>query len=74
MPSIMFKDFQGGLDLRQGSTVADANRLRVLKNAYVTTGKSIKKRPALKLEASFAEAGESQQMYGLFAMFDVDNA
>jgi hypothetical protein len=68
MPSITFKDFQGGLDLRQGSTVADANRLRVLKNAYVTTGKSIKKRPALKLEASFAEAGESQQMYGLFAI------
>lgn len=47
MPSITFKDFQGGLDLRQGSTVADANRLRVLKNAYVTTGKSIKKRPGL---------------------------
>lgn len=68
MPSITFKDFQGGLDLRQGSTVADANRLRVLKNAYVTTGKSIKKRPALKLEATFAEAGASQQMYGLFAI------
>jgi hypothetical protein len=47
MPSITFKEFQGGLDLRQGLTVADANRLRVLKNAYVTTGKSIKKRPGL---------------------------
>lgn len=69
MPSITFKDFQGGLDLRQGSTVADANRLRVLKNAYVTTGKSIKKRPALKLEADFGTAATPQeQKHGLFAI------
>lgn len=47
MPSITFNRFEGGLDLRQGTTVADANRLRVLKNAYVTTGKAIKKRPGL---------------------------
>ena len=69
MPSITFKDFQGGLDLRQGSTVADANRLRVLKNAYVTTGKSIKKRPGLVLEAVFDEPSEPRySKHGLFAI------
>ena len=69
MPSITFKDFQGGLDLRQGSTVADANRLRVLKNCYVTVGKSIKRRPALKLEATIPTATTPQeQMKGLFAI------
>jgi len=68
MPSITFKDFQGGLDLRQGSTVADANRLRVLKNAYVTTGKSIKKRPALKLEATIPSSLPQEEMKGLFAI------
>ena len=68
MPSITFKDFQGGLDLRQGSTVADANRLRVLKNAYVTTGKSIKRRPALSLEATIPSSLPQEEMKGLFAI------
>lgn len=69
MPSITFKDFQGGLDLRQGSTVADANRLRVLKNAYVTTGKSIKKRPALVLDSVIPEPSSPEEaMIGLFAI------
>lgn len=45
MPSITFDRFDVGLDHRKSASVADANRLRELKNAYVTTGKVIRKRP-----------------------------
>lgn len=45
MPSLTIDKFDGGLDLRKGAAVADANRLRELLNAYVTTGHHIKKRP-----------------------------
>ncbi len=48
MKSITFDKFDVGLDLRKGASVSDANRLRQLKNAYVTTGKVIRKRPARK--------------------------
>lgn len=48
MPAITFDRFDGGLDTRQLASSADANRLRVLENAYVTTGRTIKKRPGLK--------------------------
>lgn len=47
MPSLTIDKFDGGLDLRKGAAVADANRLRELLNAYVTTGHHIKKRPGL---------------------------
>ena len=50
MPTITFQDFAAGLDLRKGASVSDANRLRVLDNCYVTTGKTIRKRPGLVLE------------------------
>ena len=50
MPVITFSDFAAGLDLRKGASVSDANRLRVLDNCYVTTGKTIRKRPGLVLE------------------------
>lgn len=69
MPSITYNRFEGGLDLRQGSSVADANRLRVLKNAYVTTGKAIKKRPGLVFEAEFdGPTLPEYTKHGLFAM------
>jgi len=69
MPSITYNRFEGGLDLRQGSSVADANRLRVLKNAYVTTGKAIKKRPGLVFEAEFEDyVDELDNKVGLFAI------
>ena len=38
MPAITFDRFDGGLDVRQLASSADANRLRTLQNAYVTTG------------------------------------
>ena len=47
MPTIHFNEFSVGLDHRKSSTVADANRLRELKNAYITTGKAIRKRPGM---------------------------
>lgn len=47
MPSITFDRFDAGLDVRKGASVSDANRLRGLKNAYVTTGRTIRKRPGL---------------------------
>lgn len=65
MATITFDRFDGGLDVRQLSTSADANRLRVLKNAYVTTGKTLRKRPGLK-RFSTLSAGTN----GLFAAFN----
>lgn len=47
MPAITFADFSGGLDRRLPVTVQDASRLWILRNAYITTGKRIKKRPGL---------------------------
>lgn len=48
MPVLTFDDFAGGLDVRPAAALAKPNILRVLTNAYVTTGKSIKKRPCLE--------------------------
>lgn len=62
MPTITFDRFDGGWDVRQLSTSADANRLRELQNAYVTTGRTIRKRPGLK------KVGDIQVgTFGLFA-------
>lgn len=49
MPAITYSDFSGGLDRRLSVNSQDANKLWSLKNAYITLGKRIKKRPALKL-------------------------
>lgn len=48
MPAITYKEFGGGLDRRLPIGVQDANRLWVLKNAYITSGKKITKRPGLR--------------------------
>lgn len=47
MPAISFVDFSGGLDRRLPINAQDASRLWTLKNAYVTLGKRIRKRPGL---------------------------
>jgi hypothetical protein len=49
MAAITYKEFGGGLDRRLPISVQDANRLWVLKNAYITAGKKIAKRPGLRL-------------------------
>jgi len=56
MPVISFDDFAGGLDVRPLQFMSRPNILRVLQNAYVTTGKTIKKRPCLQSVATL-EAG-----------------
>ncbi len=56
MPAITFESFDAGLDLRKSADTADANRLRVMRNCYLTTGKQIRKRPGLRRIAQL-EAG-----------------
>lgn len=70
--SITFDAFDFGLDKRKGASTSDANRLRVLTNAYVTEGKTIRKRPGLTkittLETGtkglFAGNGKLNTFYG----------
>ena len=64
MPQISFDRFDLGIDLRKGASVSDANRLREMKNAYVTTGLATEKRPGLTKVADL-EPGTK----GLFAAF-----
>ncbi len=64
MSKITFDRFDLGIDLRKGASVSDANRLRQMKNAYVTTGLATQKRPGLSLVATL-EPGTA----GLFAAF-----
>lgn len=52
MPAITYKDWSGGLDRRLPIGVQEADRLWTLKNAYVTLGKRLKKRPGIKLVAT----------------------
>jgi hypothetical protein len=47
MGKITFNRFDLGIDLRKGASVSDANRLREMKNAFVTTGLATQKRPGL---------------------------
>jgi len=71
MPVITFTDFSFGKDLRKGVSTSDANRLRELKNGFITTGKAIKKRPGTSLVASLetgtkglvSAAGKLQTFY-----------
>lgn len=48
MGTITYDKFDVGLDVRRGRAVSDANRCFVLTNAYITTGKTIQKRPCAR--------------------------
>lgn len=48
MSTITFNNWDKGLDLRKAPSTSDANRLRALTNAYVTEGKTLRKRPGLR--------------------------
>jgi hypothetical protein len=48
MSTILYSDYSGGIDHSRPANLQDANRLRVLQNAYVTPGKSIRKRPGAR--------------------------
>lgn len=60
--TITFDRFDFGLDLRKGLSTSDANRLRVLKNAYTTEGRTIRKRPGTVKVATLEDG-----TVGLFA-------
>ncbi len=64
MSSITFDRFDLGVDLRKGASVSDANRLREMKNAFVTTGLATQKRPGL-VKVTTLEPGTK----GLFSAF-----
>lgn len=72
MPVITFDDFAGGLDVRPQPYLARPNILRSLLNAYITTGKTIKKRPCLQFVATLESGtvglksfkGKLQTFYG----------
>ena len=49
MPAVSYKEFSGGLDRTLPIGVQDANKLWTLQNAYITSGKKVRKRPGLKL-------------------------
>lgn len=48
MPTLDISRFDGGLDLRKGIAVNDANRQVQLENAFVTNGLALQKRPGLR--------------------------
>lgn len=56
MATITFNKFDLGIDLRKSAPVSDANRLREMKNAYVTTGLATAKRPGF-VKIATLEAG-----------------
>ena len=64
MPSITFNRWDLGIDLRKGAVVSDANRLRDCKNAFITTGMAVQKRPGV-VKVATLEPGTK----GLFAAF-----
>lgn len=66
MPAVSYVDFSGGLDRRLSRNSQDANKLWTLRNAYVTNGKRLKKRPGLQLLAS--------GLTGSFGLKSVDGA
>ena len=67
MSGFTFEDFRLGLDHRKSEQVSDARSLQECKNAYVTSGYAISKRPGMdNLHASTAL---DTNFHGLF-MFD----
>jgi hypothetical protein len=50
--AITYTDWSGGLDRRLPINVQEASRLWVLRNAYITLGKRIRKRPGLRKVAT----------------------
>lgn len=70
MPAITYKEFSGGLDRRLPIEVQDANRLWQLKNAFITSGHKIHKRPGLKLvNGSLSGSVGLASMNGVLCVF-----
>ncbi len=65
MPTITFDKFNRGLDRRRGRAVADADRLWVCKNAYITRGNVIRKRPGISLDITLPTSTAGTSSIGL---------
>jgi hypothetical protein len=66
MPTVAFSEFDGGIDLTRPANMQGANRFRILDNAYITKGKTLKKRPGARYVWSWGS--------GVKGLFAVDNA
>lgn len=81
MGAITFSKFDLGIDLRKGGSVSDANRLREMKNAYVTTGLATRKRPGTTkittlepgTKGLYAGLGKLNTFYGSGTITHADN-
>lgn len=70
MPAITYDSFDGGLDRRLPINVQQANKLWVLRNAYTTLGKRIRKRPGLvKVAAGLSGALGLESVSGRLKVF-----
>jgi hypothetical protein len=69
MPAITYSEFSGGLDRRLSINAQDPNKLWVLRNAFITQGKKIKKRPGLRARpGAFAPSIITEPFFGLFSI------
>lgn len=64
MPVITFDDFSGGRDVRPDPALSHAKILRRLQNAYIATGKKIKKRPCAQLVAQLEPGTVGLKAFG----------
>lgn len=69
MPAISYREFGGGLDRRLSINVQDANKLWTLKNAYITSGKKIQKRPGLRFVADATGSVGLKTLNGVLNVF-----
>lgn len=53
MASIVYDRFDGGIDRSRPANIQSANRFRELRNAYVTPGKTVRKRPGARYRWSW---------------------
>ncbi len=76
MPTIVWDNFGGGLDRRRKQHSPIANALWALVNCYVTTGRSIKKRPCLAIVAGLEAGTKGMRAAGgqLNTFFSADGA
>lgn len=72
MASIVYDRFDGGIDRSRPANIQAANRFRELRNAFVTPGKTVRKRPGARycwswgtgVKGLFAGAGHLTGFYG----------
>jgi len=61
-----FEDFSGGLDTRKPHNINNKDTLRRLRNAYVTSGQSIRTRPGLRYLGDIEAGGTEENGLGAY--------